>query len=105
MDQQQYDIACQIVDQDYTLTSRLKDGKGNFCVIGGLYAAINPDWAESYKIHQWAHDIFVTVADTFGIDVDPIINANDNTKRGDPSNNIGPRRKRVKAALLAQLEG
>ena len=101
MDKQQYDIACEIVDQDCTLTGSLKDGKGNFCVIGGLYTAIDPDWAEApmYTFDpKEQSDIYRAVAAAFDIDVDPLWMANDD------STTIGYRREHVKEELFAQLE-
>ena len=100
MDQQQYDIACEIVDQDCTLTDELKNGKGNFCVIGGLYTTINPDWAASDILDTWQDEgeIYKAVADAFGIDVNLLWIANDDALT------IPTRRKHVREVLSEQLD-
>lgn len=100
MDRIQFDIACQIIDLDCTGTGELKDGEGNFCVIGGLYAAIDPDWAvatdtESDTQEQQHYD---EVAEVFGIKITSVFLTNDANK------NLDSRRIAVKAELTRQLE-
>ena len=102
MDQQQYEIACEIVKQDCTLEGMLKDRIGNFCFIGGLYTVIDPDWAMGViPIYQ---NPYLAVEEAFGIDSEPVIEANDNDKSGDPDRIIPLRRRRVLQALKKQLE-
>jgi len=100
MDQQMYEIACQIIDQDCTLTKELRDGKGNFCAIGGLYTAIDPNWAMEDSLDR-SEEVYADVADVFGIFVDPIWLANDEAST---KTTVEERRARVKAALAEQLE-
>jgi hypothetical protein len=45
MDQVTADLIKGIIDLDCTITRRLRDGKGGFCFLGGLLAAMDPDWA------------------------------------------------------------
>lgn len=37
----------EIIRVDCTTIGHLRSGEGEFCVIGGLYACIDPDWATS----------------------------------------------------------
>ena len=100
MDRIQFDLACQIVDLDCIGQGRLKDGKGNLCAIGGLYAVIDPDWAVSPDIdnnRQETHH-YEEVAEVFGIETSRIFLVNDRHK------DLDKRRAAVKVALAAQLE-
>lgn len=100
MNKAQLEIACQIIDLDCTGQGELKDGMGKFCAIGGLYAAIDPDWAASAKLEtgklQMEH--YKEVEVVFGINTTPIHVANDGIK------SLTRRRVAVKAALTVQLE-
>ncbi len=104
MDQQQFDIAAEIIAQDCTLVGQLKDGKGNFCAIGGLYTTIDPDWAVAERVDTDPGQEFIyqTVGEVFGLDFTKIWMANDaDLVHGDT---VELRRDRVLAALRAQLE-
>lgn len=100
MDQQQFDIACQIIALDCTLVGGLKDGNGNFCAVGGLYTAIDPDWAVDKELYR--DGIYTRVAEAFDIvHIDHIWRASD---EGDADEFIEDRRARVIEALRLQLD-
>ena len=102
MDQQQYEIACEIVSLDCTIMGLPKDGRGGFCAIGGLYAAIDPDWAVNPDLEYDKYLVYGAVKEAFGLNFNPIWMANDGALVFDEP--IERRRDRVKAALLAQLD-
>ncbi len=101
MDQQQYELACEIVSIDCTLTGKMKDGKGNFCVLGGLYTAIDPDWAirdDGISGNLGTAEMYRLIGETFSINVSALWKVNDCIP------DLDERRLAVKAALLLQLE-
>ncbi len=102
MNKEQYEIACEIVSLDCTLTTQMKDGKGNFCVLGGLYTAIDPDWAmrnDGPVGNVGTGEMYLLVGEVFGVDPTLLWQANDGVH-----NDLDKRRIAVKAALTAQLE-
>ncbi len=100
MDRIQFDIAYEITALNCTLTGQLKDGKGNFCALGGLYTAIDPDWAvrDDGEDNAGNQDIYDAIAETFGITLTRLWTANDNELT------MESRRIAVKAELTRQLE-
>jgi len=97
MDQQQLDIALEVVKLDCTIVDRLRDGEGGFCAVGGLYAVLDPDWAEGTKSESSLR-IYREVREAFGLHTTMIVEANDT------SGSISDRRKRVRKELERQFE-
>lgn len=100
MDKIQFQIACEIIALGCTEQNQLKDKQGNFCALGGLYAAIDPDWAVSTEFETFSKQRlhYKEIEEIYGIDVDLVFTANDNTP------NLIARRIAVKTALAGQLE-
>ena len=45
MDRQTYDIINAVIDLDCQATGDYRRDSGNMCILGGLYAVLDPDWA------------------------------------------------------------
>ena len=105
MDQQQLELALEITALDCTLTGRLKDGAGNFCAIGGLYAVIDPDWAIQQPVQdEDTQGMYDGVRDAFDLEPGGVISANDDslTIPNQRDVDIEARRERVARELRQQ---
>ena len=102
MDKTQYEIAMAVADLDCEATKTLRrldymDDQIKFCIIGGLYATLNPDWAvHGDNVINPSTNIMGEVQDAFGLshtETMGLIQINDNARR------VTDRRMRIKAAL------
>jgi hypothetical protein len=109
MEKNQYEIAMEVADQDCETRGMLRGvnlvNEATFCIIGGLYATLDPDWAQTGRgdNHGGATSvygkgtIYHDVSEAFGLtyhQVRGLVRINDNV-----SSNVSLRRSRVKAAL------
>ena len=97
MDYELYRIACEIIDMDCTLQGQLRDGKGNFCAVGGLYTLLDPDWAAAEDSSN-VYAEYTSVEELFRIVVGKVWEANDQ------HSGLVERREAVKEALLRAME-
>ena len=74
MDKVTFEFVKGIVETDTRAQGQLVNCRGQTCFIGGLYAVIDPDWADDYHDH-WARpridtsDVVVNVSQAFGINI------------------------------------
>lgn len=105
MDQQQYELTCDIVKVDCYGMGQFRDNAGLTCALGGLYTAIDPDWAvHGFKsVSLTDRDVFMAIEKAFGINTNAqwdIVEANDNG-----STKVSNRRQRVLRVLRKIYEG
>ena len=103
MDRQQFELARDIVNEDCESQGRLRtvapDGTASFCALGGLMAAIDPDWAMTGYYDGTASEVIAEVFDLTFQELALIFQANDKDSWATPES-VVERRRRV----VAQLE-
>jgi hypothetical protein len=100
-----FEIAMQVALLDCTISGQLADGEGGFCIVGGLYACIDPDWAVD-SLKPGMYDPYKAVRGEFGLEISGLVEANDKGRpaagRGQSSYDVPRRRARVRKEIRRQ---
>jgi hypothetical protein len=94
----EFEIMMAVAELDCEISGTLRDGEGKFCIVGGLYACIDPDWAQTGKKGvDKSVDEYAVVREAFGVETNKLVKANDGG-----SERVAHRRARVRTELRRQ---